>query len=80
MVAGTVDVRTRDNVRHGKMRIDQLVDHLNTLSPSKSGSFDDFYKNAWNPADFKDVPEIQAESKENPKGEAANTSDEESKQ
>jgi threonyl-tRNA synthetase len=56
MATGCVDVRTRDNVRHGKMRIDKLVEHLETLNPVKPQLFDDFYRNAWNPADYKDVP------------------------
>lgn len=28
MAEGTVDVRTRDNKRHGKKRVDDLAEHL----------------------------------------------------
>lgn len=33
MKDGQVDIRTRDNKRIGKMRIDQLVEHFKTLEP-----------------------------------------------
>jgi threonyl-tRNA synthetase len=38
MNAGLVDVRTRDNVRHGKMRVDALADHFLTLKSDHSQS------------------------------------------
>jgi threonyl-tRNA synthetase len=68
MLSGTVDVRTRDTERHGKMRVDQVVDHLNKLKPEPSSSFDNFYKNAWNPDTYKDIPlpENKPEVKEVP--------------
>ena len=56
METGTVDVRTRDTERHGKMRVDKLVEHLKTLDPAKSESFDNFYKQAWSADKYKDVP------------------------
>lgn len=56
METGTVDVRTRDTERHGKMRVDKLVEHLKTLDPAKSQSFENFYKQAWNADKYKDVP------------------------
>jgi threonyl-tRNA synthetase len=56
METGTVDVRTRDTERHGKMRVDKLVEHLKTLEPAKSGSYTNFYKQAWSADKYKDVP------------------------
>lgn len=52
METGTVDVRTRDTERHGKMRVDELAKHLETLKPAPSPSFNNFYKNAWNPDNY----------------------------
>lgn len=62
MESGTVDVRTRDTERHGKMRIDELAKHLETLKPPPSASFENFYKNAWNPDNYKSI--IKEETKE----------------
>lgn len=56
METGTVDVRTRDTERHGKMRVDKLVEHLETLNPAKSESYNHFYKQAWSADKYKDVP------------------------
>jgi hypothetical protein len=53
MESGTVDVRTRDTERHGKMRVDELAKHLETLKPAPSPSYNNFYKNAWNPDNYK---------------------------
>lgn len=36
MNTGTVDVRTRDNTRHGKFRIDDLAKKLEEEMPSQS--------------------------------------------
>jgi hypothetical protein len=36
MQTGTVDVRTRDTERHGKMRVDQLAEMLLALRPEDS--------------------------------------------
>jgi len=55
MESGTVDVRTRDTERHGKMRVDELAKHLETLKPPPSPSFTNFYKNAWNPDNYKNA-------------------------
>ena len=52
MRAGLVDVRTRDNKRHGKMRVDDLAEHLKTLKPEQSSCFQNKYATAWNPDDF----------------------------
>ena len=52
MRAGLVDVRTRDNKRHGKMRVDDLAEHLQTLKLDQTSCFQNKYASAWNPADF----------------------------
>ena len=52
MRAGLVDVRTRDNKRHGKMRVDDLAEHLQTLKLDQTSCFQNKYATAWNPADF----------------------------
>ena len=62
-MSGTVDVRTRDNVRHGKMRIDALGEHLMTLKPMPSVVDEQFYKNAWNPKDYPSANQELAEAK-----------------
>jgi len=43
MASGTVDVRTRDTERHGKMRIDQLAEMLLALRPEDSLQSKSFY-------------------------------------
>lgn len=43
MATGTVDVRTRDMERHGKMRLTAVVDMLKALEPKKSDCYDKFY-------------------------------------
>ena len=70
MQTGTVDVRTRDTERHGKMRVDQLADHLDSLKPAPSSSHNNFYKNAWNPENYKDIP-LPSQEKEAKKEEPA---------
>ncbi len=57
MHSGTVDVRTRDTERHGKMRVDELAAHFSTLKPKPSKVHDDFYKNIWTPDNFKKAEE-----------------------
>jgi len=49
---GTVDIRSRDNERIGKKRIDELHDYLQSLLPKNSTASEKFYEKAWNPADF----------------------------
>jgi hypothetical protein len=61
MAAGLVDVRTRDNVRHGKMRVDALHEHLESLKPKESSSFDEFYGNVWTPEQYPEVAAKVAE-------------------
>lgn len=61
MQSGTVDVRTRDTERHGKMRVDKLAEMLTALKPAPSCSFNKFYENVWNPSNY---PEVAAVAKE----------------
>lgn len=49
---GQVDIRSRDNQRIGKMRIDQLVEYFKSLSPKDSRTHDALYSKIWNPADY----------------------------
>ena len=52
MNAGAVDVRTREEKRLGKMRIDDLVKMFEEQQPHKSKNFEEFYGKAWKPEDF----------------------------
>ena len=45
--AGQVDIRTRENKRMGKMRVDELHYYFQSLMPAKSGAFERFYADAW---------------------------------
>jgi len=56
METGTVDVRTRDTERHGKMRVDELARKLELEKPAPSSNFDKFYKNMWDADHYKDKP------------------------
>ena len=56
MKQGLVDVRTRDEERHGKMRVDQLAEVLHGLRPKVSNSFENFYDNIWDPEDYAHIP------------------------
>ena len=49
---GQVDIRSRDNQRLGKMRIDQLVTYFQNLSPKPSRSHDNLYSGIWRPEDY----------------------------
>lgn len=49
---GTVDVRSRENERMGKFRVDKLHEHFQSLSPKKSKAYDKFYSHMWNPANY----------------------------
>ena len=53
METGTVDVRTRDTERHGKMRVDEVHEYFQKLLPGKSQKYESFYKKAWDPENFK---------------------------
>jgi len=44
---GQVDIRTRENKRMGKMRVDELHFYFQTLMPNKSTAFEKFYADAW---------------------------------
>ena len=50
--AGTVDIRTRENQRLGKMRVDNLHGYFQSLLPKPSDAFNKFYEKAWDPAMF----------------------------
>ena len=60
MQSGTVDVRTRDTERHGKMRVDKLADMLAAMKPAPSSAHNIFYDKVWNPSAY---PEQPAEAK-----------------
>lgn len=49
---GQVDIRSRDNQRVGKMRIDELVQFFRSQSPKPSRSHDNLYSNVWRPEDY----------------------------
>lgn len=49
---GTVDIRTRDNERMGKMRVDELHNYFQSLMPNKSTMYEKFYAKAWDPSHF----------------------------
>jgi len=61
MQSGTVDVRTRDTERHGKMRVDKLADMLATLKPAPSSSFNKFYENIWSASNYPEKPAVAKE-------------------
>ena len=50
MKNGTVDVRTRDNQRLGKMRVDKVHEYFESLLPRNSNAWERFYEKAWDPA------------------------------
>ena len=52
MKLGLVDVRTRDNKRHGKKRITEVLEMFRAEEPAPSAKSMDMYKNAFNPADY----------------------------
>lgn len=53
MAEGTIDVRTRDNKRHGKWRIDDLAEHLDkTERPPRSEAYNRMYANAYDPSKY----------------------------
>ena len=52
MKDGLVDVRTRDNKRHGKIRVDEVARLLETERPIPSSSNTNFYKNVWKPETY----------------------------
>lgn len=68
---GLVDVRTRDNKRHGKMRCDKLKALLEKEVPKDSESFKEMYKNAWDPSMFGGAPADEEEKKEDDVSKAA---------
>lgn len=63
---GMVDIRSRDNQRIGKMRIDALVQFFNEQNPKPSRSHENLYSNVWRPEDY---PMKSEEAKEPAKAE-----------
>jgi hypothetical protein len=53
-IAGTVDVRSREGNRMGKMRVDKLHAYFQSLLPEKSNAHNKFYENAWDPASYEE--------------------------
>lgn len=49
---GTVDVRSRDGERVGKMRVDEVAKFFHSQQPPKSKSFEELYSKMWKPEDF----------------------------
>jgi len=49
MAEGTLDVRTRDNKRHGKIRVDEVAKMLAAETPAKATAFNNFYEKAFDP-------------------------------
>lgn len=64
MEEGTVDVRTRDNKRHGRWRLDDLLEHFNSLMPGESMNSKKLYEKAYNPADYPRVEKPQTGPKD----------------
>lgn len=49
MEAGLLDVRTRDNKRHGKLRVDEVASMMAAESPAPSKASNNFYAKAFDP-------------------------------
>ena len=49
---GMVDIRSRDNARVGKKRIDELVEFFHEQTPKPSRSHDRLYQKMWRPEDY----------------------------
>lgn len=49
---GEVDIRTRDNKRMGKMKLDDLNEYFKSLLPQNSSMYEKFYAEAWDPKKF----------------------------
>ena len=52
MEQGLVDVRTRDNKRHGKIRVDKVVEMFKAEEPAPAPKAARFYKNMFRPEQF----------------------------
>lgn len=52
MHTGSVDVRTREEKREGKFRVEDVVKLFHEQSPKKSKNFKDFYVKSWNPSEY----------------------------
>ena len=49
MQDGLLDVRTRDGKRHGKLRVDKVVEMMKEEQPENAKAFNDFYAKAFDP-------------------------------
>lgn len=56
--SGTVDVRSREDARLGKMRVDELHKYFQSLMPLESEKSKNLYSKAWNPADYPIVSNV----------------------
>ena len=52
MKTGTIDVRSRDGKRHGKLRIPAVADIFSKEIPNQSEKYDRFYKKAFDPSQY----------------------------
>lgn len=52
MANGTVDIRTRDNKRHGTKKVNVIADEMDALKCEKSAMFTKFYENVWKAEDY----------------------------
>jgi hypothetical protein len=55
MKSGTVDIRSREDARIGKKRVDELVEYFQSLMPKPSKKFEELYSKAWNPKHYPKV-------------------------
>ena len=52
MKTGTIDVRSRDGKRHGKLRIPAVADIFSKEIPNQSDRYANFYKKAFDPSKY----------------------------
>lgn len=50
--SGEVDIRTRENKRIGRKRIDKLHEYFQALLPGKSNAYRKYYEKQWNIDEF----------------------------
>lgn len=72
---GTVDIRTRENGRVGKMQVHKFIEYLHSLEPKASSKEEELYKDEWRLEDYPELTEAQlaemnvVEEKKEPKEE-----------
>ena len=76
---GTVDIRTRENGREGKMQVHKFIDYLKTLEPATSKTEEDIYKGEWRKEDFPPLSEEQLIELNKPAAKQEGEEDEEKK-